>query len=238
MNEIDREFDKDIEKEIRDIKDNKSNFTIDIDGRKVHNNENEHMEIVEEANLTIQEMFSKSNQKRFKSNLDTENWIIPGMPGGIPPKQLANNDNQKEESKSTSKERKDTLLWLTSDSDESDDDNEIRRDLDEEEIKEIKEMENIEGMLDDDGLQNELAITESENSNEEIKDEDNSTTQSKSKEWRQKQFREESKKETISRPQYTIPIENNDDGEEWILDHTGIRRKPFKVMHREIREIQ
>jgi hypothetical protein len=27
------------------------------------------------------------------------------------------------------------------------------------------------------------------------------------------------------------------EGNEWIEDHTGIKRKPFKVMHREIKEI-
>lgn len=27
------------------------------------------------------------------------------------------------------------------------------------------------------------------------------------------------------------------EGEEWILDHTGIKRKPFKVMHREIKAL-
>lgn len=27
------------------------------------------------------------------------------------------------------------------------------------------------------------------------------------------------------------------EGTEWIVDHTGIRRKPFKMMHREIKEI-
>ena len=27
------------------------------------------------------------------------------------------------------------------------------------------------------------------------------------------------------------------EGEEWITDHTGIKRKPFKVMHREIKAL-
>ena len=27
------------------------------------------------------------------------------------------------------------------------------------------------------------------------------------------------------------------EGEEWIVDHTGVRRKPFKVMHREIKAL-
>lgn len=27
------------------------------------------------------------------------------------------------------------------------------------------------------------------------------------------------------------------EGEEWVIDHTGIKRKPFKVMHREIKEL-
>ena len=27
------------------------------------------------------------------------------------------------------------------------------------------------------------------------------------------------------------------EGIEWVVDHTGIRRKPFKVMHREIKDI-
>lgn len=27
------------------------------------------------------------------------------------------------------------------------------------------------------------------------------------------------------------------EGEDWITDHTGVRRKPFRVMHRDIKEI-
>ena len=27
------------------------------------------------------------------------------------------------------------------------------------------------------------------------------------------------------------------DEEEWIIDHTGVRRKPFKIMQREIKEL-
>jgi hypothetical protein len=27
------------------------------------------------------------------------------------------------------------------------------------------------------------------------------------------------------------------EGEEWIVDHTGIKRKPFRVMHREVKAL-
>jgi len=30
-------------------------------------------------------------------------------------------------------------------------------------------------------------------------------------------------------------IRHNIESEEWIEDHTGIKRKPFRVMHREVR---
>ena len=189
------------------------------------------MEIVEEANLTIQEMFSSSKQKRFKSGLDTQNWIIPGMPGGRPPQKKENDKSEAEEIKYIPPERNEQLMWLTSDSEDDDDENEIRKDLDEEEIKEIKEMEQIEGMLDDDGLQNELEIVDSLQPQKLNLIKCSQTAPS------QKQRKEITTQSEITKPQYRIPMEEGNDSDEWMVDHTGIRRKPFKVMHREIREI-
>jgi len=125
-------------------------------------------------------------------------------------------------------------MCLTSDSEDDGADAELKKDMDEEEIKEMKEMENIEGMLDDDGLQNELAITESEHSDEEGEGEGEGEGDSTSPDKSKNKDKGVNYKKKM--PQYVIDGPEQED-EEWIMDHTGIKRKPFKVMHREIKEI-
>lgn len=100
-------------------------------------------------------------------------------------------------------------------------------------MKEIKEMEGIEGMLDDDGLQDELALSDNpENSNDE-----DTSPRSKPKEnnSKKKESTQKGSKRKQNKPNFVV--DDGNDSDEWILDHTGVRRKPFKVMHREIKDI-
>jgi len=34
-----------------------------------------------------------------------------------------------------------------------------------------------------------------------------------------------------------LKVVHDQNGDEWIEDHTGVRRKPFKVMHRELQHL-
>jgi hypothetical protein len=138
------------------------------------------------------------------------------MPGGKPPEKPTKNSNKTE---NKIKEKEDQLMCLTSDSDEDSECDDIRHDLDAEELKEIKDMV-------DDGVQNQLNFTDSDG------EEGEESTSSPDKSKSDTEGREKKEKP----PRYVIPGEE-DENEEWILDHTGVKRKPFKVMHREIRDI-
>ena len=124
---------------------------------------------------------------------------------------------------------------------ESEGDDEILKDFDEEEMKEINEMQGIEGLLDEE-LQNEFGFIEPEfdqhDDDKEVNPEEN-----------QQEFEQQESNININLPkskktskkkrsQSKSRTKNNDENEEWILDHTGVRRKPFKIMHREIKDIQ
>lgn len=92
----------------------------------------------------------------------------------------------------------------------------------------MKDVENIEGMFDDDGLQQELGIVgdQLDDTSEEDGEGDYESTSP-----------EKNKGEMYKQNAQQFANYGDNEDEEWILDHTGIRRKPFKVMHREIKEI-
>ncbi|CAI2386034.1 unnamed protein product [Moneuplotes crassus] len=221
--EIDKEFDEEFGKELKDIKQKNSNFSIDIDGKKVHKDQQKHDATVENASTTINDIFAQS-KKKPNAKIGQDALISEIFDRNKLPKL----DKQKSELKQK-KKSKDEDLCLTSDSEEND----LKNDLDEEEIKEIKEMQDVEGMLDDDNLQNELAITDSEEEGDDNKQD--SANQPQAEITSSSDTNTTKKEDKV--PQYVIAGNDNNDDEEWILDHTGTRRKPFKVMHREIREI-
>ena len=153
------------------------------------------------------------------------------MPGGVLKKrELKFNEKQTEsepKSKPTTKistNKSNQLMCLTSDSEE---------DMDEEDRKLMKDVKNIEGMLDDDGLQQELGILDDGvDDNSDISDQENDTD-TKPKQQNLNKKGEEFKQKAKLAQSYN----DGDEDDEWILDHTGIRRKPFKVMYREIKEL-
>lgn len=86
VDDIENEFDQEFNSEIQEAQHKSADFHIDTEGKKIFNDETKHKQSLEDSNLTMNELFSKSKQTRFKSKLDDGNCIIPGMPGGVPKK--------------------------------------------------------------------------------------------------------------------------------------------------------
>jgi hypothetical protein len=71
--EIDKEFDQNLDKEFTSIKEKTSNFSYDQEGKKVYSNSEQQNKRIEESKTSMQEIFSNSKRKRFESKLDYKN---------------------------------------------------------------------------------------------------------------------------------------------------------------------
>ena len=182
----------------------------------------------------------------MRTGEDLDNNIIPGSD-----ESQQSSGKEKSSIDYIKKLSNEQIIDFNSNSESDEDDNEILKNFDEEEMKEINNIEGIEGLLDED-FQNELNYIENEfdqGEGDEEEDHKNDDFQNKKQDINEQINQEQQNQETSNilikpksnskrkKKESNSSKKDKDENEEWILDHTGVRRKPFKIMHREIKDI-